>query len=69
MPGLKEPVERFLSDINQAEAQAGNLASMFVDPDKYPLVQDAKDVSLCTPSCVSVVQRFLYSISPSPPTR
>lgn len=44
-PKLQSPVKQLLDAIDSREAHAGNLANLFLDRDKFPTIQDAKDVS------------------------
>ncbi|WVQ79017.1 hypothetical protein IAT38_001109 [Cryptococcus sp. DSM 104549] len=48
LPSILETARGFLSAINIKEARNNNKAELFVDPDKYPDIQDIKDcISIC----------------------
>jgi DNA mismatch repair protein MSH3 len=45
LPTIKDPARVFLDSINLKEARENDEANLWVDSDKYPDLQDAKDVS------------------------
>lgn len=45
LPTILEPTKEFLAAIDMKAAKANNEADLWTDPDKYPEIQDAKDVS------------------------
>lgn len=46
LPSIRDTARSFLNAIDIKEARDGNMAGLWADPDKFPDVQDAKDVSL-----------------------
>ena len=44
LPTIREKATDFLSAINIKSARENDEANLWQDPDKYPAVQDAKDV-------------------------
>ena len=46
LPTISEPAKAFLKAINLKQARENDEANLWADEDKYPDVQDAKDVSL-----------------------
>lgn len=44
LPTIAEPARAFLNAIDLKAARANNEADLWTDPDKYPEIQDAKDV-------------------------
>lgn len=46
LPSVRASTKAFLSDISTKAAKDNDEANLWADPDKYPEVQDAKDVSL-----------------------
>jgi len=44
LPTIREPARAFLNCINLREARENDEANLWADPDKYPDIQDAKDV-------------------------
>jgi hypothetical protein len=53
LPTIREPARDFLSAINIKAAKENNEADLWTDPDKYPDVQDAKDVRPLRQTCRS----------------
>jgi DNA mismatch repair protein MSH3 len=47
LPTILEPTKEFLAAIDMKAAKANNEADLWTDPDKYPDIQDAKDVGSC----------------------
>jgi DNA mismatch repair protein MSH3 len=45
LPTIKQPATDFLAALKLKEARDNNKADLWVDTDKYPDLQDAKDVS------------------------
>jgi DNA mismatch repair protein MSH3 len=45
LPSVRESSKAFLGDISTKAAKDNDEANLWADPDKYPEVQDAKDVS------------------------
>lgn len=45
LPSIRTQAQAFLSAINLKEARENNQASLWADDEKYPDLQDAKDVS------------------------
>jgi hypothetical protein len=48
LPTIRETSQSFLRDLNLQAAKANEEANLWSDPDKYPDLQDAKDVRLCS---------------------
>jgi DNA mismatch repair protein MSH3 len=46
LPKIRKSVERLLSEIDVRQARSDAVEELFVNPDKYPSIQDAKDVSI-----------------------
>lgn len=45
LPTIADALKEFLAAIDMKAAKANNEADLWTDPDKYPDIQDAKDVS------------------------
>lgn len=43
-PPIKSAVDGFLNDIVIREARADNASNMFADPEKYPAIQETKNI-------------------------
>jgi hypothetical protein len=63
LPTIREPARQFLGAINIKAAKENNVADLWTDPDKYPDLQDAKDVRPLRQACGSwltvVVHQYL----------
>lgn len=51
LPTIREPARQFLGAVNIKAAKENNEADLWTDPDKYPDVQDAKDVRPLRQGC------------------
>lgn len=45
LPTIRETSQMFLRDLNLQSAKANEVSNLWSDPDKYPDLQDAQDVS------------------------
>ena len=48
LPSIRDASQSFLQDLNLQAAKANEEANLWADPDKYPDLQDAQDVSTDT---------------------
>lgn len=45
LPKIRKDIELFLSEIDIRQARSDSTENLFTNPDKFPSIQDAKDVS------------------------
>ena len=57
LPTIRDPARSFLDAMNLKEARENDEAGLWSDPDKYPDIQDAKDVS-CQVKPKSLIERI-----------
>jgi DNA mismatch repair protein MSH3 len=51
LPTIRETVQDFLQAVSVKAAKDNNEAGLWTDPEKYPDIQDAKDVSVTSLKC------------------
>jgi len=55
LPTIRETVQGFLQAVSVKAAKDNDEAGLWTDPDKYPDIQDAKDVSVNLQKSLTVV--------------
>ena len=59
LPTIRETVQAFLQAVSVKAAKENDEAGLWTDPNKYPDIQDAKDVGIAYCVCLTAVHRYL----------